>query len=157
MGRFFRACSAVVLLGMCSVIVGLWARAAAFSQDSPEVKQKSAPAAKAKPEMELAKFMRKKLEASNQILEGLVTEDTQLIVKGAKTLAEMSAAEKFQVHNDVIYKQCSAEFQKAAKSLVEAAEKENFDGAALKWIDTTMKCIECHKVARGLRIANGVK
>jgi hypothetical protein len=157
MGQLLRTCSAVALLGICSALVVLWTRGAAFSQDSAEGKKKPAPAAKEKPDLDLSKFMRRKLDASNQILEGLVTEDTDLIVKGAKTLAELSAAEKFQVHHDVIYKQCSNEFQKVAKSLVETAEKENFDGATLKWIDTTMKCIECHKVARGLRIAGGSK
>lgn len=157
MAQLFRACSAVVVLGICSVMCVLWIRSTAFSQESADTKLKAAAVANAKPEMELAKFMRKKLDASNQILEGLVTEDSELVVKGAKTLAEMSAAEKFQVHNDVLYRQSNAEFQKAAKSLIESAQKDNFDGATLKWIDTTMKCIECHKVARGLRVAGKAK
>lgn len=145
-----RACSAVALLAACSISVILCARAVSFAQDSQGKKNGGA---KENPEKDLSTFMRKKLEASNQILEGLVTEDSGLIVKGAKQLIEMSSAEKFQVHNDVLYRQANTEFQKAAKSLVVSAEKENFDGVALKWFDTTMKCVECHKVARGLRLA----
>ncbi|MBS0201291.1 MAG: hypothetical protein JSS49_00220 [Planctomycetes bacterium] len=97
--------------------------------------------------------MRRKLDASNQILEGLLTEDTELITKGSASLMEMSGAELWQVRNDVMYKQYSAEFQQSAKKLMEAAKKDNFDSAALRWIDTTLKCIECHKYVRGARIA----
>lgn len=103
----------------------------------------------------LRDFMRRKLEASNKILEGLVTEDGELIAVGAETLAEMSTAEQWRVSNDVMYKQFSEEFQRAARKLKTAAEKEKFDDVALKWIAVTMSCIECHKWVRGIRIAQG--
>ncbi|MBC8115754.1 MAG: hypothetical protein H7062_15320 [Candidatus Saccharimonas sp.] len=122
----------------------------ATSQDRP---QKKVPDAKR--DLEQTTFMRKKLEASSQILEGLTSEDAKLIIKGAKALVEMSAAEKWQVQNNVMYRQFSGEFQRSAKSLLEAAEKENYDTAALKWIDATMKCLECHKFVRGTRLAEG--
>ena len=129
----------------------------ATSQDksatTKDQQQKKVPDAKR--DLEQTTFMRKKLEASSQILEGLTSEDSKLIVKGAKALVEMSAAEKWQVRNDVMYRQFSGEFQRSAQSLLEAAEKENYDAAALKWIDTTMKCLECHKFVRGIRIAEG--
>lgn len=142
------------MLGILSVAIGVGVPSAATSQDRVEKKVPSKlPAAREKPDVEQSIFMRKKLDASNQILEGLVTEDAELIAKGAKVLIEMSSAEKWHVHNDVMYRQFSKEFQQTAKKLVEAAEKENFDGVALKWIDTTMKCIECHKFVRGIRLA----
>lgn len=103
--------------------------------------------------VDLSEFMRKKLEASNQILEGLVMENADLVKKGAHTLTEMSSAEKWRVSTDVIYKQFSEEFQRTAKKLEEAAEKGNFDDVALKWIDATMSCVDCHKFVRGMRIA----
>ena len=86
-------------------------------------------------------------------MEGLTTEDSELIVKGARTLVDMSAAEKFQVQHDVMYRQFSNDFQRSAKALLDAAEKNKFDTATLKWIDTTMKCMECHKFVRGARLA----
>lgn len=101
----------------------------------------------------ISTFMRKKLEMSNQVLEGIVTEDAALIRKGAEALGEMSKAEKWMVSNDVMYRQSNGEFQRSVEKLVEAAKKENFDQAALNWIDTTMKCIECHKFVRGTRLA----
>lgn len=142
MSKKQRLALALGLIGVVMVVN------AAVSQDKP---QKKVPDAKR--ELEQSQFMRKKLEASNQILEGLTSEDSQLIVKGAKLLAEMSTAEKWQVQNNVMYRQFSGEFQRSAKSLLEAAEKGNYDAAALKWIDTTMKCLECHKFVRGTRLA----
>ena len=141
-------------LGLISTMFGI---GSATSQDKPagsnDKVQKKVPDAKR--DLEQTTFMRKKLEASSQILDGLTSENAQLIIKGAKALVEMSAAEKWQVRNDVMYRQFSGEFQRSAQSLLEAAEKENYDAAALKWIDTTMKCLECHKFVRGTRIAEG--
>ena len=121
----------------------------AKSQDNPKEK---APAAKR--DLKVTTFMRQKLEASGEILEGLTTENADLIINGSKRLVEMSSAEKWQVQNDVMYRQFSGEFQRSATSLLEAAEKGNFDAAALKWIDVTMKCVDCHKFVRGTRLAD---
>lgn len=139
-------------LGLIGAMFGI---GSASSQDKPagsnDKVQKKVPDAKR--DLDQSAFMRKKLEASSQILEGLTSEDAQLIIKGAKVLVEMSAAEKWQVQNNVMYRQFSGEFQRSAKILLEAAEKGNYDAAALKWIDTTMKCIECHKYVRNMLIA----
>lgn len=131
--------------------LALWIVVVADAQNKTRNGDKQVPDAKL--DLEQSKFMRKKLEASGQILEGLTTEDSELIVKGARTLVEMSAAEKWQVRHDVVYKQFSNDFQRSAKALLEAAEKENFDAATLKWMDTTLKCIDCHKFVRGARLA----
>ena len=121
----------------------------AKSQDNPKEK---APAAKR--DLKVTTFMRQKLEASGEILEGLTTENADLIINGSKRLVEMSSAEKWQVQNDIMYRQFSGEFQRSATSLLEAAEKRNYDAAALKWIDVTMKCVDCHKFVRGTRLAD---
>lgn len=113
------------------------------SSASPETAPQGAP----------VKFMRHKLDASTKILEGLTIEDADLIVSGAKELVEMTSAERWLVTNDIMYRQFSADYQRSAKNLLEAAEKKNFDGVALKWIDTTMQCLDCHRFVRGLRLA----
>lgn len=97
---------------------------------------------------ELRAFMRTKLKASNQILEGLALEDMALIEEGAKTLAEMSSVEKWRVSQDAMYRQFSTEFTRNANKLVEAAKERNIDRAALRWMDTTMSCLECHRFVR---------
>ncbi len=101
----------------------------------------------------LAKFMREKLEASNQVLEGLVTENFGLIVKGAEKLESMSEAEKWRVSNDVIYRQLSEDFRRIAKQLQKDAKAATIDPASLTWIKATMNCIECHKYTKGMLIS----
>lgn len=145
-----RVTLAAGLIGIGSVV----AFSAGDSNEPPVKQAQPSPVQEARRAGEQAVFMRGKVDASSQILEGLVTEDSDLIVKGARQLIEMSAAEQWQVRHDPVYKQHSREFQQSAKKLLESAEKENFDAVALKWIDTTLKCIECHKSVRGARIAN---
>jgi len=98
-------------------------------------------------------FMRVKLEASNQILEGLTTENFQMIREGAQTLHKMSSAEKWRVSNDVLYRQYSTEFNREAERLLEKANERNLDGATLAWVECTMSCVRCHKHARAIKIA----
>ncbi len=150
-----------MVLGLIGIVAAgtMFGVGPATSQDKPPAAkdkdkvQKKVPDAKR--DLDQSVFMRKKLDASEQILEGLTSEDKQLLVRGAKALVEMSAAEKFQAQNNVMYRQFSKEFQTSAKSLLEAAEKGNFDAAQLKWVETTMKCLECHKFVRGTRLADG--
>ncbi len=107
------------------------------------------------PKQELRDFMHQKLDASNKILEGLVTEDTDMIREGAEVLTELSAAEKWKVSNNVMYLQFSKEFQRNAEKLVEAAREKNLDRAALRWMDTMMSCIECHRFVRNELVVQG--
>lgn len=101
-----------------------------------------------KPDLSLSAFMRKKLDASSQILEGLTTEDAELIQKGAKTLTELSKTEKWQIFSDPEYREYSLDFRINARKLADAAEKGNFDNAALQWFDAMKGCIECHQHVR---------
>lgn len=108
----------------------------------------------AREDMPLRDYMRKKLEASNQVLEGLCTDDFGLIEQGARRLTEMSTSERWRVTNDPMYRQFSGDFREITQQLVEAAEKKNLDRATLKWVDATMACIDCHRFVRGIRIAD---
>lgn len=106
------------------------------------------------PKIPLSTFMRKKLDASGKILEGLCTDDMELVQKGAEQLKEVSKAERFRVSNDVMYRQFNKEFESLADELIKAAESKNADRVALKWMDTTMSCMDCHRFVRGMRIAD---
>ena len=86
----------------------------ANEQVQPKKEKKQLP--DTKEAVEQSNFMRKKLAATNTILEGLSVEDTDLVVSGAKALLELSASEKFQVKNDVMYRQFSNEFQRSANT-----------------------------------------
>lgn len=102
----------------------------------------------AEPDISLGAFMRKKLDSSSQILEGLTIEDPQLILQGAKSLLEMSKAEKWKLVINSEFRSHDVEFRATVRKIVEAAEQNNFDNAALQWFDATKACIECHRDVR---------
>lgn len=156
------------LLSVVACVAGLSAVAAGLSEpdvlrgaDAPQKKAEAAPKAPAKPkrtpqeQKALTEFMRVKLSASETILEGLVTEDYEMVEKGAKKLQELSAAEKWRISNDAIYRQHSQQFSRVAGDLAKAAKDENLQAAALHWVEATMSCIECHRFVKAMLITDG--
>jgi cytochrome c556 len=96
----------------------------------------------------VAVFMRAKLGHSQNVLEGLAVEDYELIEKGAHDLALASQASSWQVLQTEDYARHSDEFRRSCNALRAAAKARNLDGAALAWMEVTMKCIQCHKYVR---------
>lgn len=144
----------LILLALAAVYVLLAARTAGQEKTVPA----SPDAAQAQPptkdrEVELKQFMRRKLGSCNKVLEGLAVENMTLIREGANELHLLSSAEKWRISNDIMYRQFSGEFQRITRELVRAAEEDNLDRAALKWMDATMSCIECHRFVRGMMVA----
>jgi hypothetical protein len=107
----------------------------------------------AKDDQSLSAFMRKKLDASSKILEGVTAEDSKLIVEGADALLAMSKAEIWNVIVDEDYREFNHEFRASVRKLRDAAEKGNFDNATLQWMDSVKSCVECHKYVRSQRPA----
>lgn len=116
---------------------GLWAQQVLRAEDSAA--EKKSP---------LQQFMHRKMDASSEILEGLVMENAALIKQGGNTLLEMSKAEKFQVLTDKEYRLHNRQFREAVQRVVDAAEKDGYDRAALAWFDVTISCIDCHDHVR---------
>lgn len=98
-------------------------------------------------------FMRKKLAASQEVLEGLAVEDYDLIERGAKQLRDISVAAEFMVLNGPIYDEFAADFRRTVNKMEKAAKEKRIDGATLAYMDTTMNCVECHKYVRTILIA----
>lgn len=117
--------------------------------------EKAAPAATSeetvKSKNSLETFMRKKLDASSKILEGLCQEDAALVKEGADALSAMSKVEVWNVLTDADYREHSREFRENAARVAQAAEEGDFDKAALRWFDVTMSCLECHDHVRSER------
>jgi hypothetical protein len=97
-------------------------------------------------------FMRAKLEHSQKVLEGLAIDDLPLVAKHSEEMSLLSKATNWQVLRTPEYVQRSKEFQRAAEAVASAAKKKNLDGAALAYLDLTMKCIDCHKYVRNVRM-----
>ncbi len=100
----------------------------------------------------LSQKMRLKLDASMKVLEGLSVEDADLIREGANEMAEQSQAEFWQVLTDPDYRDFTRDFRSSMRRLKAAAEKGNFDAAALEWIAATKCCLDCHKHVRSTKV-----
>ena len=98
-------------------------------------------------------FMRAKLEASQNVLEGLVIENPDLIVRGADRMQTMGKAAEWQVLRTPEYLQYSAQFQRAAESLAKAGREKKFDSARVAYLQLTLSCFECHKHTRSVKTA----
>lgn len=100
---------------------------------------------------QVAGFMRAKLAHSQNVLEGLAVEDFDLIDKGAQQLSLASEDASWQVLQTEDYARQSADFRRSCDSLRKAAKAKNLDGAALAWMEVTLKCVQCHKYVRDER------
>jgi len=134
--RFSKAAALLVVL---AVIVGSGASAV-----RAQTRGKRAP----------REFMRDKLALSQQVLEGLVTEDFDLIIAKASKLSAMTQEADWRVFENPDYERYSAEFRRHVDSLKRSAENRNLDGATLAYTKSTQSCIECHKFVRGRKLAS---
>ncbi len=100
------------------------------------------------PREKVQTFMRVKLLQSQKVLEGLTTEDYEMIAKGAAQMEILSQDAAWQVLQTAEYRQQSLEFRRSAQALKQAAEKKNMDGAALAYVDVALKCVKCHQYVR---------
>ena len=98
-------------------------------------------------------FMRAKLKHSQKVIEGLATEDFDIIAKSAQEMNLLSHATTWQVLQTPEYNQHSLEFRRSADALHEAAKNKNLDGAALAYVGVTLNCVNCHKYVRRVKTA----
>jgi len=99
---------------------------------------------------ELRDFMRLKLKYAQGILEGLATEDYEMIAKNSQDMSLISLDSTWHVLVTEEYTKQSAEFRRTANALTRAADAENIDGATLAYVGLTMRCINCHKYVRAI-------
>ena len=96
-------------------------------------------------------FMRAKLIHTQKVLEGLLAEDFDEIVKHSQKMSLLTQALGWQMLEATEYTQRSTEFRRSVDKLTEEAKKKNLDGVSLAYIDITIKCFQCHKYVRKMR------
>ena len=94
-------------------------------------------------------FMRVKLVGSQSVLNGLVTENFELIHRGADDMKKMSEASQWPQSEDKVYEHYGAEFRRQCDKLMEQADKKNLEGAHFTFLSMTTTCINCHDYVRG--------
>jgi ribosomal protein L44E len=105
------------------------------------------------PQKDNRAFMRAKLKHSQEIVEGLALENFDQILKNAQQLTLLSHATNWQVFQTEEYLMQSREFRRATESLRDQAKQKKLEGAVLAYMDVTMKCVNCHKYIRSIRMA----
>jgi hypothetical protein len=93
-------------------------------------------------------LMRRKLEQSQKVLEGVAVQDFKKIAEHAEELIEISKLAEWKVLKTARYELYSNEFRRNAETLIESAKKKNIDAAALAYLELTMTCVKCHKHVR---------
>jgi len=144
----------VLVTCLCGALVLLAARPRAAQPDDNIRSSEAERTQTLKEKTELQKFMRGKLEGVDQVVEGLVMDNFDMIKDGADKLAQISDAAKWRVSNNAMYRQYSVEYQRKVDRLGKTAKAKNLDGAALAYVGVTMSCIDCHKWVRTTLVAD---
>jgi cytochrome c556 len=96
-------------------------------------------------------LMKKKLQHSQKVLEGIALNDFDLVSKNAEDLMQVSKEAEWRVLKSPEYEVNSNEFRRSTTALIKAAKDKNIDGAALAYVDLTLSCVRCHKHLREVR------
>lgn len=99
---------------------------------------------------DLNEFMRSKLAMVHKIVEGLAVEDFSLIEKGARELDAIAESAAWNASRDPYYRNYSANFQHAARGLIEAAKSKSIEKATFSYVHVTISCTACHQHVRGV-------
>ena len=93
-------------------------------------------------------IMARKLDHSKGILEGLATDDFELIATNAKVMSTFTQLESWFRADVPEYKAQLELYRVANKELIRQADAKNLDGASLAYVQLTLSCVQCHKVIR---------
>ena len=99
----------------------------------------------------LSLFMKRKLDHAEKTLEALAKEDYDAIITHSQAISLLCEDELWMVLETPEYRERSKEFQRSVYGITEAARKKNLEGAALAYVDTTLKCVSCHQYLRKAR------
>src|SRR5215831_11457256 len=100
----------------------------------------------------VSELMRKKLQNSQKVLEGLAVNDFKSISKHAEDLIDLSKQAEWRVFKTPQYETNSNELRRNAENLIKSAKDKNIDAAALAYVELTLTCVRCHKYVREERM-----
>lgn len=106
-------------------------------------------------EPNLRYIMQQKLDHAHALLEALITEDFESLEDNAGALRALSEEAGWFVLQSPEYTERSTAFRLAVAEIEASAKEKNLDGAALGYVEMTLKCVQCHQFLRGTARANG--
>ena len=104
-----------------------------------------------------SRVMREKLVHSQHILRAIMISDHALLDREAAALLQLTRAEGWQVLNSPEYIRHSDAFRRSIEDLAASARGRDLDGAAVEYSSLVMRCYQCHRYLKGMRIAKGVE
>ena len=96
-------------------------------------------------------FMRRKLSTVHKVVEGLATEDFDLIEEGANELLAIRESAHWEASTDPFYVFYTRDFEKTAKQLRQAAKDQSVETATFAYVHMTYSCTACHQRVRGVK------
>jgi hypothetical protein len=93
-------------------------------------------------------LMRQKLKYSQRMLEGLATEDFEMIRKNARLMNAFNQLESRFWADTPEYRSQLQTFQFTNNKMMRMAEAKNLEGVALAYTQMTMTCFNCHVLVR---------
>lgn len=93
-------------------------------------------------------FMRRKLVAADQILEGLTVPDMALVRKGATSMIHMNKGAMWATFKSPSYAQDSADFVRTAERLIKLTKADDIEAASYTYAQLTVQCVSCHRRVR---------
>ncbi len=92
--------------------------------------------------------MRSKLKMVQQIVEGIATEDYEMIDKGGMELLELAESAAWKSAHEPYYKHYSTNFEHSSRGLIQAAKSKSIEKATFAYIHVTISCTGCHQHVR---------
>jgi len=121
-----------------------------------------APAQEAQPKQPQAKaeksgeqsasfWMERKLHLSQQLLAGITSGDFDKITTSAQAMRGLNKIEAFIRGQTPGYRTQLQFFDESLNEIIQQADKDNLEGAALGFTQLTISCVNCHKQLRAAK------
>jgi hypothetical protein len=102
-------------------------------------------------EKKVKELMRKKLEYSQKVLEGLALNDLDKVAKNAEELKRVRKEAAWRVIPTAEYELWGDEFNRSLDGMIKAAKDKNLEKAKLDFLGMTMSCFHCHTYVRDMK------
>ncbi len=117
-----------------------------FAVDPPPAN--ASPAQEAPAEHDTSVWMRKKMDYSQAILQGLAMGDFEAIRINGERMSVLNKVEGFVRRRNPHYKMHVREFERISNEIVEQAKQQNLAGVTLAFNQLTVNCVNCHSAMR---------
>ena len=99
-------------------------------------------------EKDVSVWMKKKVEYSHQVFDGLATADFEQIHDAAEHLRLLNKVEGFVRGRTPDYRRHVENFQAANEEILRQSDAKNLEGVTLAFTQMTYSCVACHKQLR---------